>query len=177
MWVVLKGTAYYTLHITHSRERYNAQCSRKGLISDTALVSGVPCLPLTITQPLAYFTCHSAIKPAGGKLAKYASSRSSVLLPDERESWWLKMTPFPPGQGDEEPLSMYPSISIYLIPFGGLVLRWTLRARRASSWRSATSWLTSFSRGGRSLGARSRRGRWGDSYTSHTLLCFLVAPF
>lgn len=65
---------------------------------------------LTATGLAAYFTCHSALKPAGDKMAEYASSSSSVCsrqegrLMDENGILSLR-------QHSVEPLNIYPSIS------------------------------------------------------------------
>ena len=98
-----------------------------------------------------------------------------VLLPDRSAGWWMKMTTWP-----SETLSptiphthgIHHCLCLSNTLFE-LVLRWTRPARRASSSRSAISWLTSFSRGGRSLAARSRRGRWGECYMMTYSIYFL----
>lgn len=67
---------------------------------------------LTATGLPAYFTCHSALKPAGGKMAEYASSPSSVCfrqegrLMDENDILSL-------GRHDVEQLNIHLPVSPY----------------------------------------------------------------
>lgn len=56
-----------------------------------------------------------------------------------------------------------------------LIPRWTRPVKRVSSWRSAMSSLTSFRRGGSSLAARSRKGRWGQIIYVHPVFKWLPA--
>ena len=98
-----------------------------------------------------------------------------VLLPDRSAGWWMKMTTWPletlsPTIPHTHGIHHCLCLSNTLFE---LVLRWTRPVRRASSSRSAISWLTSFSRGGRSLAARSRRGRWGECYMMTYSIYFL----
>ena len=88
-----------------------------------------------------------------------------VLLQDRSAGWWMKMTSWPSEIPSSPTIPHTQDIHHCLClsnTLFELVLRWTRPVRRASSSRSAISWLTSFSRGGRSLAARSRRGRWGE---------------
>lgn len=78
-------------------------------LSDAALVLSVTS---ALRQPRglpAYFACHSALEPAGGKMAECASSSSSVRL-RRREGWLMDENgTLSLRRHDAEPLNIYPS--------------------------------------------------------------------
>lgn len=109
---------------------------------------------------------------------------SQSLLPNHWEIKWLNIVHLPrvfaSAQGqltdehdilslrqhDEKPLTIphVPMDAMFIrSAVCKLIPRWTRPVRRVSSWRSAMSSLTSFRRGGSSLAARSRKGRWDQN--------------
>lgn len=116
---------------------------------------------------------------------------SQSLLPNHWEIKWLNILHLPrvfaPAQGqltdehdilslrqhDEKPLTI-PHVPMDAMVIRSavckLIPRWTRPVRRVSSWRSAMSSLTSFRRGGSSLAARSRKGRWGQNINVASIL-------
>lgn len=109
-------------------------------------------------------------------MAKHTSSTSSVCLwtgrlRDEHDihSTWCEVS-------DNTVCPCRCHVYLLCCSVCKLIPRWTRPGRRVSSWRSAMSSLTSFRRGGSSLAARSRKGRWGQIIYVCSILFFKWLP-